>query len=140
MKRANTGQIRVIEAFLAVLIIFSAFAVTANLTPSQNASRNSELASVGLQVLTKLDSDSTLGMFIEEGNWTGLAKALAIALPLGVVFNVTVLNDQMQHVNTELVSNGGFASEDIAFIEYVCCGGGQVFQCYVVYLWLGVAS
>ena len=140
MKRANVGQIRVIEAFLAVLIIFSAFAVTANLTVSENASRNSELASVGLQVLTKLDSDSTLGRLIEEGNWTGLREVLVVALPLGVVFNLTVLDDQMQQVNAEVVSNGGFASEDIAFVEYVCCGGAQVFRCYVVYLWLGVAS
>lgn len=140
MNRGDAGQIRIIEAFLAVLIIFSAFAVTANLTVSQNPSRNGDLASVGLQVLTVLDSDLTLGRLIGAGNWTGLMEALMVALPLGVVFNLTVFDEQMVQVNAEVVSNGGFAGGDVAFVEYVCCGGGQVFRCYVVHLWLGVAS
>jgi len=140
VNRGNAGQIRVTEAFLAVLIIFSAFAVTANLTVSQNSSKNAKLASVGLQVLTRLDSDLTLGTFILRGNWTGLREALTLVLPPGVVFNLTVFDEQMEQVNTEVVSNGGFAGRDIAFVEYVCSSSDQVFRSYVIYMWLAVAS
>jgi hypothetical protein len=37
MKAANKGQIRIIEAFFAMLVVFSAFAVSANLTITRNS-------------------------------------------------------------------------------------------------------
>ncbi|RJS76976.1 hypothetical protein CW707_04430 [Candidatus Bathyarchaeota archaeon] len=140
MKNQNKGQIRIIEAFLAVLIIFSAFAVSANLTVSQKETRHNELAALGLQTLMKLDSDGNLSCLIDSGDWFSLREALKLALPSGVVFNLTVYNEQMQQVNTEVISNGAFSSQDIAFIEYLCTSENPVFRCYILHLYLGVAS
>lgn len=138
MKRQNSGQIRIIEAFLAVLIIFSSFAVSANLTVTQSV-RHSDLASVGLHALMKLDSDGSLSNYVDEGNWTGLGKALSLVLPSGVSFNLTVYTNQMQQVNTATVSNGGFGSDETAFVEYVCASRGLVFRVYVIHLRLAEA-
>lgn len=140
MRRQNRGQIRIIEAFLAVLIIFSSFAFSANLSSSQNKTRRTDLASVGLQSLMNLDSDGSLGKIIDEGNWTVLRDSLTLILPTGVSFNLTVYNKQMQQVNTETISNGNFNSQEVAFVEYVCTSQNPVFRCYIIHLHLAVAS
>jgi len=140
MKSNNKGQIRIIEAFLAVLIIFSSFAVSANFTITRNATRRDDLASVGSQALLKLDSDGSLGKFIDDGNWTALRDALNILLPVGVCFNLTVYDDQMQQINTAVISNGGFSSQQIHFTEYICASQGTVFRCYIIHMHLAVAT
>jgi hypothetical protein len=140
MRSQNKGQIRIIEAFLAVLIIFSSFAVSANLTTTQNTTKRDDLSYTGLQALMKLDSDGSLGKYIDEGNWTALRDALNLILPAGTSFNLTVYNSQMQQVNTAVISNGALNSQEIAFVEYLCVSQGLVFRCYIIYLHLAVAS
>jgi hypothetical protein len=140
MKNENKGQIRIIEAFLAVLIIFSSFAISANLTVTQNITHHDNLASIGSQALVKLDSDGSLSRYIDYGDWSAFRDALNLVLPAGIAFNLTVYNGQMQQVNTDVVSNGGFSSQDIAFVEYVCASQGSTFHCYVIYLYLAVAA
>ncbi|MEM3458826.1 MAG: hypothetical protein QXN36_08085 [Candidatus Bathyarchaeia archaeon] len=140
MRSQNKGQIRIIEAFLAVLIIFSSFAVSANLTTTQNTTKRDELSYAGLQALIKLDSEGSLGKYIDDENWTALRDALCLVLPTGVSFNLTVYDSQMQQVNTAIISNGAFTSQEIAFVEYLCVGQGLVFKCYIIHLHLTVAS
>ena len=140
MKRQNKGQIRIIEAFLAIIIIFSSFAVSANLTVTRNITKNDDLTSVGLQALLKLDSDGSLGKYIDDANWNALRDALNLILPAGISFNLTVYDEQMLQVNTAIISNGAFSSQEIAFIEYVCASRSPVFHCYKIYLYLAVAE
>jgi len=140
MKSQNRGQIRIIEAFLAALIIFSSFAVSSNLSVRQNVNKSEDLASIGLQALVKLDSDGSLSKYIDCGNWTALRDALNIVLPAGICFNLTVYNDQMQQVNTAVISNGGFGSQQIAFVQYICASQSMVFRCYIIHLHLAVAT
>ncbi|MGQ9529869.1 MAG: hypothetical protein ACUVQX_00070 [Candidatus Bathycorpusculaceae bacterium] len=140
MRRRNVGQIRIIEAFLSALIIFSAFAISANLTVTKSSTRNDDLATVGLQALMVLDSDGSLVQYIDDGNWAYLRDALNILLPAGVCFELTVYDDRMQQVNNEIISNGGFGSQQIAFVEYVCASRGINFHCYIIHLRLAVAA
>lgn len=140
MKNQNRGQIRIIEAFLAALIIFLSFAVSSNLSVRQNVNKSEDLASIGLQALVKLDSDGSLGKYIDCGNWTALRDALNIVLPAGICFNLTVYNDQMHQVNTAVISNGGFGSQQIAFVQYICASQSMVFRCYIIHLHLAVAT
>ena len=140
MKNENRGQIRIIEAFLAVLIIFSSFAISANLTVTQTVTNHDNLASTGLLALVKLDSDGSLGKYIEDRDWAALRDALNLILPAGIAFNLTVYDGQMQQVNTDVISNCGFSSEDIAFVEYVCASQGSNFHCYMIHLYLAVAA
>jgi len=140
MKRQNRGQIRIIEAFLAVLIIFSSFAVSANLSSPQRRTRQDGLASVGLQTLVKLDSEGTLGRYIDDRNWGALRDALDLALPAGLTFNLTVYNEKMEQVNTDIVSNGAPTSQDVTSVEYVVASRGLIFHVYMIHLYLSVAS
>lgn len=140
VKGQNAGQIRILEAFLAVIIIFSAFAVSANLTVTRSNVENDDLASVGLQALMQLDSDGSLSKLLDEENWTGLRETLSLALPASISFNMTVYNEQMQQVNPTIISNGALIGQKTAFVEYVCVSRNPLFHCYVIYLQLAVAK
>jgi hypothetical protein len=140
MKSQNRGQIRIIEAFLAALIIFSSFAVSSNLNVRQNVNKSEDLASIGLQALVKLDSDGSLSKYIDCRNWNALRDALNIVLPAGTCFNLTVYNDQIHQINAAVISNGGFGSQQIAFVQYICASQGIVFRCYIIHLHLAVAT
>lgn len=140
MKRRNFGQIRIIEAFLAIFIIFSAITISASLTAKNPNSQNNSLASIGMQALLQLDSDGSLAAYITVGNWSGLREALNLMLPAGVSFNLTVYDSEMRQVNTEIVSNGGFNSQEITLVRYVCVSQGPEFRCYIVCLYLVVAK
>jgi len=136
----DKGQIRIVEAFLSVLIIFSAFTISANLTVTQNRTKNDDLASVGLQALIMLDSDGSLAKYIGDENWNGLRDVLNLILPTGVCFNMTVYDEQMQQINADIISNGGFGGQQIAFVEYVCASRGVTFHCYIIHLLLAVVA
>ena len=140
MKGKNQGQVRIIETFLAVLIIFSSFAISANVTVTQNTKKHDDLASIGLQALLKLDSDGSLAKCINSEDWDTLRDALNLVLSAGIAFNLTVYNGQMQQVNTDVISNGGFSSQDIAFVEYVCASQDSNYHCYIIHLFLAVAA
>jgi hypothetical protein len=140
MKRQNKGQIRIIEAFLAVLIIFSSFAVSSNLTMTQNVRKSGDLASVGLQALMTLDSDGSLGKFIDHRNWTAVQGALGTILPVGLCFNLTVYDDQMNQINDAAISNGVLSGQEVASVEYVCASQSAIFRCYMIYLQLAVVE
>jgi len=140
LKRENVGQIRIIEAFLAVLIIFSSFTVSANLTVVQNISNHDNMALTGLQALVKLDSDGSLSKYVDDEDWTGLQDVLNLALPPGIAFNLTVYNRKMEQINMDTISNGGFSSQQISFVEYVCASQDSNFRCYVIHLCLTVAT
>lgn len=140
VKGRNSGQIRIIEAFLAIFIVFSAIAVSANITAKSPSSANNGLASLGMQALLQLDSDGSLAAYITAGNWSGLRESLNLLLPAGVSFNLKVYDNQMRQVNTETVSSGGFSSQEITLVKYVCTSQAPEFRVYVVYLYLAVAK
>lgn len=140
MKNQKRGQIRIIEAFLAVLIVFSSLAISASLTTERKIAESSDLASIGLQALMKLDSDRSLSGYIETGNWSGLRETLSLLLPEGVSFNLTVYDDEMRQINTEAITNGNLNSQEVASVKYVCVSQNPSFKCYVVYLRLAVVK
>lgn len=140
MNRGNMGQVRIIEAFLALLIIFSSLAASSSLTATQNTAKKNDLSSIGLQALTQLDSDGALGKLIDERNWSELRDAVGLTLPAGVSFNLTVFNEQNEQVNDDVVSNGGFNSQEVAFVEYICVSRSSTFRSYLIRLYLAVAA
>jgi hypothetical protein len=140
VKNANKGQIRIIEAFFAVIIIFSAFAVSANLSVSNHTISHENLASIGLNSLVELDRDGYFCKYITTGNFTALREALSLVLPTGVCFNLTIYDTQMQQVNTEIITNSGFGTQDIATVEYVSAGQDSPFLCYIVHMQLWVVT
>lgn len=139
MRRGDRGQIRIIEAFLAVAVIFSSLAISTNLTMTSNSIKRTDLESVGLQVMLELDSEGKLANYVVRGDWPVLGEAIALVLPEGVCFSLSVYDNQLQRLNPDSISNGSFASEDVAFVEYICSTRTSVFQCYILRLQLGLA-
>jgi hypothetical protein len=140
VNRNNRGQVRIVEAFLAVLIVFSAFTASANVTATRSNPRDGDLASVGFETLLKLDSDNHLASWIGSGNWTAMRETLSLALPAGVAFNITIYDDQTQPVNTAVISNGAFGSQKVSSVEYICGDQSMIFHVYIIHLELAIAS
>jgi hypothetical protein len=137
MRRDKRGQIRVMEAFLSALLIFSALAISAALSPPATGGTNKALATQGMQALVQLDSDGRLGEIIEAKNWTVLSSALQLVLPIGAAYNLTVYNENMQQVTSSPVSNGELVG-DVVSVEYLCAVQGLQYRVYLLRLQLAV--
>jgi len=134
------AQVRILEAFLAVLVIFSAFVVSASMVPPSKSSRSSELASLGMNVLLALDKEGKLGKLIDDGNWTGLRESLRALLPPSVSFNLTVYDNSMQKLNDIPISSNPVDASQVTCVEYVCAEQRPTFRCYLLRLKLAVVK
>jgi hypothetical protein len=133
------GQIRLIEAFFASLLILSTLA----LVPSRGGvekTHYSTLQSVGEQALVSLDSNGMLSTLIEDSDWTTLRDCAQSLLPVSLWFNLTVFDENMSVLNDVAVSNGGSVSEEIVAVNYVCAASGGNYAVYIVRLQLAEAS
>jgi len=139
MARNGRGQIRIAEAFLSALIIFSALAICSALSPPSNADNQQTLASQGMRALIQLDSDGTLGNMITQGNWTALSAALQLLLPLGVSYNLTVYDENMQQINSTPITNGNLVG-NVAAVQYLCASQSLQYHSYTLRLQLAVVK
>jgi len=133
------GQIRMLEAFLAVLVIFSASIISITFSPPTNFNNEKLLSTSGMQALIELDSDGTLGKLIDERSWTAITDNLEILLPVGVSYNVTVYDDAMHQINDSTIGNG-LKGQKIVSIEYPCTSQGSECEFYLVQLQLAFAG
>jgi len=130
------GQIRMLEAFLAVLVIFSASILSITFSPKANFENRKLLATLGMQTLMKLDNDGTLGELIDDGNWTAISKSLEILLPVGVSYNLTIYDEEMRQITNATLSNG-LTGREIVSVEYPCVS--QSLECCFYLLRLELA-
>lgn len=100
--KSNKGQMRVVEALLASLVILVAitFINVFAVAPSSPMYEASESEKVGYNVLHDLDEQGLLCRFVYYKEWENLTAALMISLPPDVYFNLTVyyLNDTIVNV------------------------------------------
>lgn len=139
MRRDKRGQIRIMEAFLAALLIFSALAISAALSPTAADRNEKTLATQGMQTLVQLDSNGRLSKMMEARNWTALSSALQLLLPVDVTYNLTVYDETMQPVMSPPVSNGNLVG-NVVSIEYLCAVQGLQFTVYLLRLQLAVVQ
>ena len=133
------GQIRIIEAFLSIAVVFSAVLISATFPSSPNLSRQESLVSIGTQVLLKLDTNGTLGNLIAQRDWTTIKQALDVVLPLGVSFNLTIFNEEMQPVNSQLIQNSNVLGRESISVQYVCASQNTNVELWVLRLQLAWA-
>ncbi len=136
MKLLNNkkGQIRVIEAFLASVMLLSCLTLIPAQTPQHP--QNGNLASQAQNVLLSLDSNGHLSKLIDAADWVGLQKSVAAALPLTVWFNLTVYDADMHPLNAFPICNGGVVSDRVASASYVCASQNSTYTVYVLTLQL----
>ena len=136
MFKDNRGQIRVLEALLAIAVVFSALLLTG---PAYMALDNGNdlrvLHSTGLNVLIQLDREGELGWLVAERNWTALSEHLSMLLPLGVSYNLTVYNEDLLQVNDSFVSVGSVDGRNVVSVQYILAERTS-FSFYVIQLQL----
>lgn len=132
----NKGQIKVIEAFLAVSVMFSVLVLNAPMSSTPNLERQGTLKKLGTQVLIKLDNNGTLGKLIESGNWTALIQAMNLFLPTGIFYNLTVYDENMQRVNAQEIGNSSQEGSEAVVIQYLCATQSSDTHVYTIKLQL----
>jgi len=132
----SRGQIRVLEALLATAVVFSALLLTRPVYIAiDDGGDLGVLHSIGVNVLVGLDRDGELGRLVAEGDWRTLSERLFTLLPVGVSFNLTVYNEDMEIVNDPPVSSGDVSGSRVVSVQYVLAERTS-FQFYVVRLQL----
>ncbi|MFQ6073871.1 MAG: hypothetical protein ACE5KC_01500 [Candidatus Bathyarchaeia archaeon] len=127
------GQIRIIEAFLAITVIFSALVIGTLTFPSaQDLSKQRSLASLGMRALIKLDANGTLGRLIEQENWTAIKRSLDTLLPMGVSFNLTIYDGNSNQINSEVIQNTNLLGRETVSVQYVCASQSRNVRFFTV--------
>ncbi len=136
--RDKKGQVRIIEAFFAAVLLMSCL----SLIPAQPNLRNSgqNLASTAQNVLLSLDSDGHLTALVDSRDWAALKSSVESALPLTYWYNLTVYDANMAVINEYPLCNGGAVSDKIASADYVCVSQGSSYAVYVLRLQVSVVD
>ena len=120
MHRCRQGQIRVLEAFLAVIVVFSALLLSRSLYASYDDSADQEiLRSIGMNALMHLDQDGYLGILISQRDWTEISSRLSILLPIGISYNLTVYDEELNVLNGSPIISGDLNAKSVVSIQYV---------------------
>jgi len=132
--RDRKGQIRIIEAFFASLILMSCLALIPLTTIVTDHKGN--LESTAQNVLISLNSNGHLAALIDAQNWAALKDCLESSLPLTTWFNLTVFDKNMNPLNPFPSSNAGAVSDKIASVTYICPSQTSAYTIYILQLQL----
>ena len=116
---SRRGVVHTLDSFFAAVIIVTALLYASQFPRDRDYLKDKNLDVMGMQALVRLDGNGTLGRLVDSGNWDGVELVLRMALPTGVSFNLTVLDEQGDIVNTRVVSNGGLLGRKIESVEYL---------------------
>ena len=112
------GQVRVIEAFFASMLLLGRLAlIPAQVTPR---SPTSNLVWKAENILLTLNGDGHLSSLIDNHDWSAIKNSIESALPLTTWFNLTVYDQNQNILNPFPISNGGAVSRNIISYNYVC--------------------
>ena len=128
------GQVRVIEAFLASLLLMACVALIP--APSSLKDPTGSLVSTAQNVLLSLDSNGHLATLINNRNWNTLKDSVESSLPLTTWFNLTVFDSEMNYVNPFPICNAGAVSDIVVSIDYVCASQNSTYKIYILRLQL----
>lgn len=130
------GQIRIIEAFLAIAVIFSALAVSVTLQSSPDLNKQKSLANLGTQALIQFDMNGTVGNLILQKNWTIIKRSLDILLPIGVSFNLTIYNEDLRPIHDQVIQNTNLLGLETVSVEHICSAQSPSVQFFILRLQL----
>jgi len=128
------GQIRILEAFLAVGVIFVALLIPIVWPSSPSLTQQKSLADMGSQALITLDANGTLGSLITQGNWTSIKQSLDVLLPISVTFNLTVYDENLLPLNNQLIQNTNLLGSEAVSVRYVCASQDLNVTFYILQL------
>ncbi|NLE03946.1 MAG: hypothetical protein GX638_03955 [Crenarchaeota archaeon] len=130
------GQIRVIEAFFAAMLMLSILTI---LPAIENSTSHPEgtLSENAKNILISLDGEGQVANLIEQRNWNELRSLFQSCVSLTLWFNVTVFDEDMKALNEENINNGSPIGNNIESAEYICVSISSEYTIYIVRLQLG---
>lgn len=134
LARDKRGVARVIEAFLASMLLLSCLALIPPSTSTKSPASN--LESTAQNVLLSLDSNGHLAALVDSQNWPALKSCVESSLPLTIWFNLTVYDKNQNILNPYPLSNAGAVSDKIVSVNYVCTSQNSTFTYYILQLQL----
>lgn len=123
--KGSRGQMRVVEAILASLIVIFAvaFLYVFAAAPYSQTYETGDLEKIGHNVLHDMDEQRLLARYVYNSEWVNLTAALMVSLPTDVYFNLTVCDINSVPINPVLIQYGApqvFASSKaVASVTYV---------------------
>lgn len=135
----NRGQIRIIEAFFASILLLSSLTL---IPATQNNSNDSTeiLASTAHNVLMSLDSNGYLTSLVSNQSWINLKSSIQSSLSPMVWFNLTVFDENMACINDVPICSGSAVSDRIVAVDYVCAGTSSNYAVYIIRLQLALVD
>jgi hypothetical protein len=131
----NKGQIRIIEAFFASILLLSSL----TLIPAvqKRSSDSTEiLSSTAHNILISLDSNGHLADLISNESWINLKSCIQSSLSPTVWFNLTVFNENMTQTNDIPITSGSPVNDKIVAVDYVCASTSSSYAVYIIRLQL----
>lgn len=134
------GQIRVIEAFFASVLLLSSLTLIPMVQRSQSSGVTGTLSSTAFNLLVSLDSGGHLADLVDDQNWTDIQNLVQSFVPLTVWFNLTVFDQNMAHLNDFPICSGGSVSDTIQSADYVCASTSANYAVYIIRLQLAAVD
>jgi hypothetical protein len=131
----NKGQIRIIEAFFASILLLSSL----TLIPAvqKRSSDSTELlSSTAHNILISLDNNGHLADLISNESWINLKSCIQSSLSPMVWFNLIVFNENMTQINDIPITSGSPVNDKIAAVDYVCASTSSNYAVYIIRLQL----
>jgi len=126
--KSQRGQMRVIEAVMASLIVVSALAFLYFFaaSPSSQPQETSELEKIGHNVLHDMDEQRLVARFVYRSEWANLTSALIVSLPTNVYFNLSIYDVNGNPISHPLMQYGNKqifdSSKAVACVTYIVPG------------------
>jgi hypothetical protein len=135
----NKGQIRIIEAFFASILLLSSLTL---IPATQNNSNDSTeiLASTAHNVLMSLDSNGYLTSLVSNQSWINLKSVIQSSLSPMVWFNLTVFDENMTRISDVPICSGSAVSDRIVAVDYVCADTSSNYAVYIIRLQLALVD
>jgi len=134
----NRGQIRIIEAFFASILLLSSLTL---IPATQNNSNDSTiLASTAHNVLMSLDRNGYLSSLVSNQSWMNLKSSIQSSLSPMVWFNLTVFDENMTCINDIPICSGSAVSDRIVAVDYVCASASSNYAVYIIRLQLALVD
>ena len=131
----NKGQIRIIEAFFASILLLSSLTLIPVMQKSSSDSTEI-LSSTAHNILISLDSNGQLATLISNESWINLKSCIQSSLSPMVWFNLTVFDENMTRVNDIPITSGNAVNDRIVAVDYVCASTSGNYAVYIIRLQL----
>ena len=134
--RDKKGNVRVIEALLASLLLLSSLTLIPMAQKRQD-NQVETLSSTAMQTLLSLNSDGQLSSLVDEANWAALRCLIQSCISPTLWFNLTVFDENMVCLNPTPICSGSLISQNTASVDFAIAGISGNFHVYIMRLQVG---